>query len=598
MGGNSEIQINATSHKLTQTLLDLIQLIAQMGDEYGLYKTKLEEIAQRYSQGKIHLAVLGQFKRGKSSLLNAFLGAPLLPTAVIPLTSVPTYIRYSEHPYVHVSFGNNKAGDTLSSKNPAEIQQFLSMYVSEEANPNNSLQVEGVELYYDAEILQKGVVLIDTPGIGSTHRHNTEATLNFLPQCDAALFLMSADPPITEVELEFLKQVATRVNKIFFILNKIDYLSPDELEEVQRFISRVIHDKAGIKEEITIYPVSAKQGLEAKRSKDTMLLSKSRLDYLEGHIIDFMSQKKEKVLQASIPRKSFDILTDLEMQLRLSLKAYTMPQEELQQKLMLFDETIKQAEQQKTFSGDILAGERKRLLELLEEQAENLRKKGRNYLESVANKCLYEKNTLEEEEITRALAEAIPGFFEHELGEMSRFFDTHVAQVIKTHQKRASDIIDSVRKAASDLFDIPYIPHTPITGMEVTKEPYWVMHQWRYSYMAIPEELVDKLLPKSMRIKRIKKRIDRQIHALVLNNVENLRWATVQNLDSTFRTIMLSIDEQFTHVITITRKAIDIAVQKKQTYASEVAGQIAHLEQLLSALEEHKKHIASFITNS
>ena len=409
---------------------------------------------------------------------------------------------------------------------------------------------------------------------------------------------MSADPPITEVELEFLKQVATRVNKIFFILNKIDYLSPDELEEVQRFISRVIHDKAGIKEEITIYPVSAKQGLEAKRSKDTMLLSKSRLDYLEGHIIDFMSQKKEKVLQASIPRKSFDILTDLEMQLRLSLKAYTMPQEELQQKLMLFDETIKQAEQQKTFSGDILAGERKRLLELLEEQAENLRKKGRNYLESVANKCLYEKNTLEEEEITRALAEAIPGFFEHELGQMSRFFDTHVAQVIKTHQKRASDIIDSVRKAASDLFDIPYIPHTPITGMEVTKEPYWVMHQWRYSYMAIPEELVDKLLPKSMRIKRIKKRIDRQIHALVLNNVENLRWATVQNLDSTFRTIMLSIDEQFTHVITITRKAIDIAVQKKQTYASEVAGQIAHLEQLLSALEEHKKHIASFITNS
>lgn len=598
MGGNSEIQINATSHRLTQTLLDLINLIEQMGSEYELYKTKLEEIAQRYSQGKIHLAVLGQFKRGKSSLLNALLGAPLLPTAVIPLTSVPTYIRYSEHPYVHVSLGSNKAGDTISSKNPAEIQQFLSMYVSEEANPNNSLHVEGVELYYDAEILKKGVVLIDTPGIGSTHRHNTEATLNFLPQCDAALFLMSADPPITEVELEFLKQVSTRVNKIFFILNKIDYLSPDELEEVQRFISRVIHDKAGIKEEIAIYPVSAKQGLEAKRSNDTTLLSKSRLDYLEGHIIDFMSQKKEKVLQASIPRKSFDILTDLEMQLRLSLKAYTMPQEELQQKLMLFDETIKQAQQQKTFSGDILAGERKRLLELLEEQAENLRKKGRNYLESVANKCLYEKNTLEEEEITRALAEAIPGFFEHELGEMSRFFDDHVAQVIATHQKRASDIIDSVRKAASDLFDIPYIPHTPITGMETTKEPYWVMHQWRYSYMAIPEELVDKLLPKSMRIKRIKKRIDRQIQALVLNNVENLRWATVQNLDSTFRTIMMSIDEQFTHVITITRKAIDVAVQKKQTYSTEVAGQIAHLEQLIAALEEHKKHIASFIKSS
>jgi len=101
-----------------------------------------------------------------------------------------------------------------------------------------------------------------------------------------------------------------------------------------------------------------------------------------------------------------------------------------------------------------------------------------------------------------------------------------------------------------------------------------------------------------MRIKRVKKRIDRQIHALVLNNVENLRWATVQNLDSTFRTIMVSIDEQFAHVITITRKAIDVTIQKKQTYASEVAGQVTHLEQLIAALEEHKKHLASFIRDS
>ena len=52
-----------------------------------------------------------------------------------------------------------------------------------------------------------GQVLIDTPGIGSTFRHNAQATLNFLPQCDAALFLVSADPPITEVEVDFLKEV-------------------------------------------------------------------------------------------------------------------------------------------------------------------------------------------------------------------------------------------------------------------------------------------------------------------------------------------------------------------------------------------------------
>ncbi len=599
MSGSTNINVSHQhTNQLIKLLLALNQLIEKMGSEYDHYKIKLEEIATRYSQGKIHLAVLGQFKRGKSSLLNALLGARLLPTAVIPLTSIPTYIRYSDQPYIHVTFAHNKAGDTFASDKPEELVKFLSMYVSEEANPNNVLQVESVELYYNNDILQKGIVLIDTPGIGSTHKHNTEATLNFLPQCDAALFLISADPPITEVELDFLRQVTTRVNKIFFILNKIDYLTTDELNEVQQFISTVIRDKAGVSEDLVIYPVSAKQGLQAKLSNDPALLKKSRLDVLENHIIDFMSKKKEAVLQKSLPKKSLDILLDLELQLQLSLKAYTMPQEELQQKLLIFDHTIQQSAQQKTFSSDILTGERKRLLELLEEQAENLRKKARNYLESVAYRNLNEIGRINEDDITRAFADAIPEFFERELGKMSLFFDNHVVQVIEMHQKRANEIIDSVRKAASDLFDIPYIPHVSISGLEVTKEPYWVMQQWRYSFMAVPEELIDRLLPKKIRIKRIKKRIDRQIQALVLNNVENLRWATVQNLDSTFRTIMMSIDEQFEQVINITRKAIDIAVERKQSHSQEAADHIDHLKHLIVALSEHKKNIASFINDA
>jgi predicted GTPase len=65
-------------------------------------------------------------------------------------------------------------------------------------------------------------VLIDTPGIGSTHRHNTGMTLRFLPQCDAALFLVSADPPITEVEVAFLIEVRNRVQDLFFVMNKMD----------------------------------------------------------------------------------------------------------------------------------------------------------------------------------------------------------------------------------------------------------------------------------------------------------------------------------------------------------------------------------------
>ncbi|MDN5344604.1 MAG: hypothetical protein PWQ18_715 [Clostridia bacterium] len=95
-----------------------------------------------------------------------------------------------------------------------------------------------VEVFYPSPLLSKGVVLIDTPGIGSTFRHNTEATLNFLPQCDAALFLVSADPPITEVEVEFLKAVRSRVTHLFFILNKVDYLNLEQNQNTVQGITR------------------------------------------------------------------------------------------------------------------------------------------------------------------------------------------------------------------------------------------------------------------------------------------------------------------------------------------------------------------------
>ena len=93
-------------------------------------------------------------------------------------------------------------------------------FVTEEGNPKNRLGVEEVEILHPAPILQHGVVLIDTPGVGSTFTHNTRSTLNFLPQCDAALFVVSADPPLTEVETEFLKVVKSKVERLFSFSTK------------------------------------------------------------------------------------------------------------------------------------------------------------------------------------------------------------------------------------------------------------------------------------------------------------------------------------------------------------------------------------------
>ena len=82
-----------------------------------------------------------------------------------------------------------------------EIRDVLFRFVAEDANPENRLGVERVELFYPADILADGTVIIDTPGVGSTLRHNTEAAWRVMPECDAAFFVVSADPPITESSL-------------------------------------------------------------------------------------------------------------------------------------------------------------------------------------------------------------------------------------------------------------------------------------------------------------------------------------------------------------------------------------------------------------
>jgi len=224
-----------------------------LDDSFGHLAGQLGELRERLVQGRFHLAVLGQFKRGKSTLLNALLGEVVLPTAVVPLTAIPTFIRPGDTLAARVHFLDQREPQDAEVQTSGQLGEFLAGFVTETGNPKNTLGVAQVEVLHPAALLGKGVVLIDTPGIGSTFQHNTEATLNFLPQCDAALFLVSADPPITEVEVEFLRQVKSKVSRLFFILNKVDYLSDEDRQAALEFLHTVLTEQAGVSIEAAGY---------------------------------------------------------------------------------------------------------------------------------------------------------------------------------------------------------------------------------------------------------------------------------------------------------------------------------------------------------
>lgn len=562
---------------------DSIECMESLGSKFAANRKKLEDLGARLQEGRFHLAVLGQFKRGKSTFLNALLGDILLPSSVLPLTAIPTCISFGHSPLVRALNEDGTVKEEILGKEQKEIAAFLAKYVTEEFNPNNRLGIALVEVFHQAPILGKGVVLVDTPGIGSTYRHNTEATLAFLPQCDAALFLISADPPISEVELDFLRKVMTRVPKLFFILNKVDYLSEAEKQSSVQFFKKILHEQAGIDEKTPLFCVSARRGVNARMAHDEKGWIESGMAEVEEHLIEFLVKDKNETLQRALSRKAEDILSDVLMQVHLVMRTLQMPLEKLEQCRRIFEEKINAAEHQRVFAGDMLRGDRKRSLEFLENQSADLREKASAYLEARLEEVLRDHPDMNA--ARKAMSNVIPTFFEEELRDMSRIFDAHVHETLNPHQRRADELIEAVRKAAAELFDIPYHAPKSSGAFEMTREPYWTTSEERTFFNPIPENLMLQMLPPKVRRTRIRKRLEEDLESLVQANVENLRWATLQNLDRAFRNFSTLLDERMSDTIQATHGAIQAACTKRSEQSEAVAAELARLAEAAEKIE-------------
>ncbi|HPD76624.1 MAG TPA: dynamin family protein [Methanoregulaceae archaeon] len=544
---------------------------------YRNHAERIADLEKRLSQGRFHLAVLGQVKRGKSTLLNALLGEDVLPTAVVPLTAIPTFIQYGTERSLRVRYHDNRPDTVIKGEPLKWLQIQLAGFVTEEANPKNTRGVREVEITHPAAIL-RDVVLIDTPGIGSTFRHNTEVTMNFLPQCDAALFMVSADPPITEVEVAFLSEIRTRIAQLFFVLNKVDYLTEAEQKTALEFYRTVLVRDAGMDPGSRVFPISARIGLQAKDSGDSRLWEESGLAEVSDHLIAFLAHEKNRVLKEAIGRKTFDVLSDVSLQISLQIRALELPVSELESRLLLLDQKIAETEKQRVHAHDILAGDQKRLSERLEAYIKDQRIPLREQLTKVVDDAIVATPANPEQAAQQAVADAIPVWFERELGRISSMEGEQMATVLKSHEERANELIESIRKGAADLFEIPY--HAPKGGevYHLVRKPFWVDHEWESSFSPVSSAVIERILPGSLRESRAKSRMKRQIEVLVIRNLENLRYETLRSIDEGFRKFGADLDENLRLTTEATHGAAHAVLEKRKQHAGMNAKRLDELK--------------------
>jgi len=163
------------------------------------------------------------------------------------------------------------------------------------------------------------------------------------------------------------------------------------------------------------------------------------------------------------------------------------------------------------------------------------------------------------------------------------------------HESRAAMLIEEIKKAASEIFEIPYTGSTGTAAFIETRKPYWVKQSWKSSFVPIPDNLIDSIVPSAMRTKRIKERLKRQAEDLSLSNVENLSWVTLQNLDDTFRKFTKEFDTKLQRIIDATEGALTEAMTRSREHQSDTSKQVMLLKQKtekISAIVEGLKRLA------
>jgi len=262
------------------------------------------ELLSKLAEDRFTLAVVGQFNRGKSSLMNAVVGLDRLPVGVVPVTSVITKVSYGNPERALIEY----PGSSLRSEIP--LKQ-LGEYVTEMGNPGNQKQIAAVEIQLPAEFLRRGLFFVDTPGVGSAIAANTATAERFLPEADAVIFVTSFDSPLGHEELQFLQRVRKHVRKVFFVVNKLDLFSPDQRDQVLRYMHARLEQEIGL-HETPLFAVSALGGLQAKLSGSALGLAESGLTALEDCLVQFLTTEKTGEFLLRICDRMLSLLGDLD----------------------------------------------------------------------------------------------------------------------------------------------------------------------------------------------------------------------------------------------------------------------------------------------
>lgn len=396
--------------KLDVALAELGELAGEIGAR-SLAHRLTGELRDKLRAEQLHVLFVGEFNHGKSTLVNALLGGPVLPTGVTPTTAVAHRVAYAEAPSARAVYDSGETR-TLDF---GELSSFSAGAASGKA-PRQ------IDIGYPAEILRSGLVLLDTPGVNDAARALT--TQEFIPRADAIVFVLDAGQPVKESERAFIEQKLRDLGaRLLFVVAKADLWSEPERAAALRYV----HERlAELVPEPRIVAVSAKAALDGREG--------SGLAELERELGRLLDEDRSKTALESAAREGLTLSALLERGLEARTYAAGLDSEALRR-------TLEQLKSRAEGASESVEARRR----LVREEAESIKAWVRRDLDTFCNDVSTRLPALLEPASANDVRLQLGPFLEHTFG---KWAEAEIAEITEALEKLAERAAALVRRDA------------------------------------------------------------------------------------------------------------------------------------------------------
>ncbi len=557
------------------SMLDDIKVLSEVAadlKEKDLH-SGLTELRDKIVSGRFYLVVIGLFKRGKSTLINALIGQEIAPVDVTPLTSVITFFEYGNRISAEVTF--------LDGNTESVELDIIGQYISEEQNPKNKKKVKFVRIFTNAAILQQ-LTLVDTPGIGSLFENNTDVTVDFIPRIDAAIFVLSADLPISKADEEFLKKVMETIPNLLFVLNKADLLSKSELKKMTDYNKNMLQKFFDSdKNEVNLINVSAKEYLDEK-NKSKSQADTGQINKLKEEINRKISSEKDQLLAETSSRRLFVLSDQLDTMIALRMDSLETPLVELEEKRDSLQSSIDFFIAGKD---DFEAVVKNRIIQL-QEMVNKKTEKERQVLEARFHELFVEKadqtwNQIlktDTETFNQQLVKEITSNFEALKKNLEKSVKKEFHDILVQYSQQSQSFLNQVAEQIQKVLGINIktlittFDLDVYTGFYFKKEP-------TYYIPSIKRSFLYRLMPDSIVKKKVLNQMNTNCIDLINPNAGRIRSDINYRIQESFRKFKHHFDEVVFNLLQNLKEIIEESIKSKRDYDDSIIDKISGMKE-------------------